>query len=310
MLVGFRGSLGANSTVAEQLWLDGSYLSATSWPGADARLQLTKIGPGTFWGLYSSMLMSTTDETGQRSVMRSSGNSERLTVEGLRDAVDTAALGSGEALTAVMRQNNGRMFRIARSILRNDAEAEDIVQDAFLKAFTELDGLREASSIGAWLAKITHNMSLSRLRQMKLHDTLVSQATSPSEHERLETASMSEDVQVSPEQFAAIGDVRRLLEQEIDKLGDGFREVFVLREVEQMSIAETSEILGIPAQTVKTRLHRAKAQLRSGLEDHLTAASLKAFPFGGRQCERTTRFVLDRLEQAVITSLDPTKTHH
>ncbi len=243
--------------------------------------------------------------------MRPDEVSTKLTVAGLEKAVDDVRLGiDNVVLTDLMRQHNQRMYRIARGILRNDAEAEDIVQDAFVKAFTDLDTLRDAASIGAWLARVTVNMSISRVRQLKLRAQPMPSGDLLEDRPDLESKAAMESDQISPEQLAAIGDVRRLLEQEIDKLSDGFREVFVLREVEQMSVVETADALGIRPETVKTRLHRAKVQLRAGLQDHVTAVSLKAFPFGGEHCDRTTKAVLFCLQKHHPTPSNTTPNSH
>ena len=167
-------------------------------------------------------------------------------------AVERAHRGEPDVLSDIMRQHNRRMFRIARSILRNDAEAEDIVQDAFVKAFTELKALRDPGSAAAWLAKITANLAISRVRQLKRRSKVVL-ADGDSEN----TPSDMETDQHTPERITAMGDVRRLLENAIDRLPDGFREVFMLRVVEHMSVEETATTLGVLAPTVKSRLHRA-----------------------------------------------------
>lgn len=205
-------------------------------------------------------------------------------------AVARAHLGEPDMLSALMRQHNRRMFRIARAILRNDAEAEDIVQDAFVKAFTELDTLRDPGSVAAWLARITANLAISRIRLLKRRGRIVL-----AEGELKDRPDYMESDQRTPERLTAISDVRRLLESAIDRLPDGFREVFMLRVVEQMSVEETASTLGILAQTVKSRLHRAKAMLRSDLEEHLTTISLTAFPFGGARCQKVTDVVLTRM---------------
>jgi RNA polymerase sigma-70 factor, ECF subfamily len=205
-------------------------------------------------------------------------------------AVARAHLGEPDMLSALMRQHNRRMFRIARAILRNDAEAEDIVQDAFVKAFTELDTLRDPGSVAAWLARITANLAISRIRLLKRRGRIVL-----AEGELKDRPDYIESDQCTPERLTAISDVRRLLESAIDRLPDGFREVFMLRVVEQMSVEETASTLGVLAQTVKSRLHRAKAMLRSDLEEHLTTISLTAFPFGGARCQKVTDVVLARM---------------
>ena len=217
-------------------------------------------------------------------------------------AVARAHLGEPDMLSALMRQHNRRMFRIARAILRNDAEAEDIVQDAFVKAFTELDTLRDPGSVAAWLARITANLAISRIRLLKRRGRIVL-----AEGELKDRPDYIESDQRTPERLTAISDVRRLLERAIDRLPDGFREVFMLRVVEQMSVEETASTLGILAQTVKSRLHRAKAMLRSDLEEHLTTISLTVFPFGGARCQKVTDVVLTRMN---LQMLDRTTILH
>ena len=218
-------------------------------------------------------------------------------------AVQQAQRGEPDVLADIMRRHNRRMFRIARGILRNDAEAEDIVQDAFVKAFTELRTLREPGSAAAWLAKITANLAISRVRQLKRRGRVVL-----ADGGLEDGPSDMETDQHTPERLTAMGDVRRLLENAIDRLPDGFREVFMLRIVEHMSVDETATTLGVLAQTVKSRLHRAKAMLRSDLEEHLTAVSLTAFPFGGARCQRVTDAVLARLN--IQTTNHTTILHH
>jgi RNA polymerase sigma-70 factor (ECF subfamily) len=222
--------------------------------------------------------------------MRSSISSVEMPGADMGLAVERAQRGEPDVLSDIMRQHNRRMFRIARAVLRNDAEAEDIVQDAFVKAFTELGSLRNSTSAAAWLARITVNLAISRVRLLKRRGRVVlADGGLEDRPDDMETD------QHTPERLTAMGDVRRLLENAIDRLPDGFREVFMLRVIEHMSVEETATTLGVLAATVKSRLHRAKAMLRSDLEDHLTAVSLTAFPFGGARCHRVTEAVLARL---------------
>jgi RNA polymerase sigma-70 factor, ECF subfamily len=224
--------------------------------------------------------------------MRSPIGSAQTAFLDVGQAVTRAHRGEPDALSTLMRHHNRRMFRIARAILRNDAEAEDIVQDAFVKAFNELDTLREPGSVAAWLARITANLAISRARLLKRRGQIVL-----ADGEMEDRADYMESDQHTPERLTALGDVRRLIENAIDRLPDGFREVFMLRVVEQMSVEETAVTLGVLSQTVKSRLHRAKNMLRSDLEEHLTAVSLNAFPFDGERCQRTTDAVLAQLNK-------------
>ena len=215
----------------------------------------------------------------------------------LADVVALTRNGAPERLTQIMQASNQRMFRIARSILRDSFEAEDIVQDAFIKAFTNADGLKDLDKVAAWLAKITVNLAKDRLRQINRRKQLINATDNPDVIPIDRDFQRDLDAQTSPERYAAMSEIRQMIEGEIDRLPDGFREVFVLREIEQMSIEETSILLSVQPATVKTRLHRAKALMRKGLEGQLNAQSLKAFPFGGVHCARTTKTVIDYLQK-------------
>ena len=237
--------------------------------------------------------------------MQSYQGSEEAIDTALHVAVDDARQGRSDQLASIMRAHNQRMYRIARSILRNDTEAEDVVQDAFVKAFIELESLRDFGNVGAWLAKITANLAISRVRQLKRREQALAADVRLDDFRMEQTRHDTGAAQLTPERLAAMADIRKLLEQEVDGLADGFREVFMLRVVEQMSVAETADILDIKPETVKTRLHRAKVVLRAGLQDYLTAVSTTAFPFGGSRCARTTAAVLARLQgQAVLPTED------
>ncbi len=224
----------------------------------------------------------------------------------LEKSVEQARRGNSRPLAELMRAHNQRLFRIARSILRNDAEAEDMVQEAFVKAFTQTHTLLDPAKIGAWLAKITVNLALDRQRAIKRQAQIIHTdlTTSDAEFEAISPIDVSD--QLTPERLASMGELRIVLENEIDQLPAGFREVFVLRVIEQMSVDDTANTLDIQPATVKTRLHRAKSLLRKGLENQFTALSLQAFPFGGTRCAKTTEAVLARLQNQLANS----NSHH
>lgn len=206
-----------------------------------------------------------------------------------------AALRRGEetAYEAVMRRYNQRLFRTARGILSDDAEAEDAVQDAYVRAFLKIGDLKNAEGLGAWLSRIAANEALARLRAAKRRP-----APATTTEQSDETLAERMDSQLpTPEQSAATAEVRELIERAIDTLPDDFRAVFMLRAVEQLDARETADCLGIKVETVKTRYHRARNILRIALSRHLTAASVKAFPFAGRRCDRTVARVLQRLRE-------------
>lgn len=206
--------------------------------------------------------------------------------------VERVLAGDCAAFEALMRRHNTRMFRIARSILRDDAEAEDAVQDAYLRAYVKLAQYERSSRFAGWLARIAVNEALARLRHRSRRAIERVEATASTESASVLPLTRQLD---TPEDRMANDELRRLLEQSIDELPDAFRTVFVLREVEQLSIHETAACLDLLPQTVKTRLHRAKRMLRDAMTRMVQAEVHEAFPFAGARCDRIVRGVLARL---------------
>jgi RNA polymerase sigma-70 factor, ECF subfamily len=200
--------------------------------------------------------------------------------------------GRPAAYAALMRRHNQRLYRLARGILRDDAEAEEAVQEGYLRAFTSLDGFKGEASVATWLARIVLNEALGRLRRRRPTVDIEALAETPADADGV--AALAPQAS-SPEQAAARRELRRAIEQAVDTLPPGFRSVFILRAVEQMSVAETALSLGIPAETVKTRLHRANKLLRRALHAQFAALLDGAFPFLGPRCDRLVATVLERL---------------
>ena len=198
-----------------------------------------------------------------------------------------------------MRRHNRRLFRLARSVLRNAAEAEDVVQETYVRAFARLDEFRGPDGFPAWLARIAYNEALGRMRGaervVSLHDYL-SDGDGDGDARRIETMTSPHP---DPERQTGYGELRRMLEDAIDALPDDFRAVFVLRAVEGMSIAETAAALAIPPETVKTRLHRARHRLQEALGARFEALMPAAFEFGGARCDRIVAAVLARIGPAL-----------
>ena len=198
------------------------------------------------------------------------------------------------ALRAIMQANNRRLYRLARGILRSDSEAEDVVQDTYVRAFTHLDGFRGESGLSTWLSRIAINEALGRLRK----------ATPQVEWSALpETMLEAQIIQFplssaagDPEKSMAQREIQRVVEHAIDELPDPFRMVFIARVMEGMNVEETAELLGVRPETVKTRLHRARTMLRENVEKKIGPVMMDAFPFAGRRCERLTEAVLKRLD--------------
>ena len=198
------------------------------------------------------------------------------------------------AIRSIMQANNRRLFRIARGILRNDGEAEDVVQETYVRAFTHLDGFRGGSSLSTWLARIAMNEALGRLRLRRPSVDVNSLAPGVLEAQIIPFphAASSED----PEKSMAQREIQQVVEHAIDELPDAFRIVLITRVIEGMNLEETAELLGLKPETVKTRLHRARAMLRDNVERKIGPVVMEAFPFAGKRCARLTDAVLKRLE--------------
>ena len=202
--------------------------------------------------------------------------------------------GDREAFRAIMQRCNQRLFRMARAVVNNDDEAEDVLQDAYLKAFAAIGRFRGEASLMTWLTTITLNEARGRLRR------------------RRPTASLDvmEEIGIrvipfpglaempDPEAEAVRSEVRRLLEQAIDTLPEDFRIVFVLREVEGCSVEETAVQLDLNPQTVRSRLFRARQALRQELVLKISSGMEGVFPFLGMRCARIADRVLERLSVA------------
>lgn len=209
------------------------------------------------------------------------------------DLVSRALARDGQAFRAIMRQNNQRLYRLARGIVRDDAEAEDVVQEAYVQAFSHLSDFRGLSSLSTWLSRITINEALGRLRKRRRAEDagLVRASAGKAEIIRFPLNQEGAD----PERTMAQRQILQLVEQATDDLPEAFRMVFVARVIEGMSVEETADLLGLQPQTVKTRLHRARALMRKELDAKIGPILLDAFPFAGRRCERLTAAVLRRL---------------
>ena len=195
------------------------------------------------------------------------------------------------AFRAIMQKHNRRLYRIARSILRNNTEAEDAVQDAYVSAFTHLASYRGESTLATWLSRIVMNEALGRLRRRRPTVDLAALERSEAEIIQFPLSTPSDD----PERTMAQRQILQLVEQATDNLPEVFRLVFVTRVIEGMSVEETSELLGIKPETVKTRLHRARQLVRDQLDKQIGPVLMHAFPFAGRRCERMTEAVMIRL---------------
>ena len=231
-------------------------------------------------------------------------NSPRIAVPAGLEKADDAKLvsfarqGVAAAFRTIMERNNRRLFRVARGVLKNDADAEDVVQETYLRAFASLDSYAGTAALSTWLTSIALNEALGRLRRRRTMinlDEITGTVDGGERAGRVIPFPLAQPTTSDPEHAAARAEIQHLLERAIDDLPDSFRMTFILRFVEQMSVEETAACLGVPEDTVKTRVHRAKRRLRQALGEQLASTLVDTFPFAGARCARISDTVLRRL---------------
>ena len=200
--------------------------------------------------------------------------------------------GDPNAFRSIMQKYNRRLFRIARSILRDDSEVEDVLQDSYVRAFTHLRDFRGDAALATWLSRIVMNEALGRLR--KPRESSVSLDALPGSAADIIVFPLNAG-QNDPERTVAQHEILRFVERAIDNLPPAFRAVLIARLVEGMSIEETADLLSIRPERVKTRLFRARELLREQIDRQIDPVLFDAFPFAGRRCERVIELVMRRL---------------
>jgi RNA polymerase sigma-70 factor (ECF subfamily) len=218
-------------------------------------------------------------------------------------AVETASdaelvrlvLGKDEAATrALMQRYNRRLYRVARGVVRDDSEAEDVLQEAYLRAFSGLADFRGESSLSTWLTRIVLNQALQRLRRRT--DVPVSDIDQAAERRGAEVIPFpASQSTIDPERAMAQQQLCQLVERAIDELPCEFRTVLMARVIEGMSVEETAAAFDLQPETVKTRLHRARRLLKQALAEHIGPHFGDLFPFAGQRCDRITNAVIERL---------------
>lgn len=209
------------------------------------------------------------------------------------ELVSRAANGDQMAFEAIMRRHNRLLFRTARSFLKNDAEAEDALQEAYLRVWGALSRFRSDSKLSTWLVRIVVNEALGRLRRTSAQIIPLDAAMQSFDPEV--RASLTENPSQQPEVSAMRTELRKLMEAHIDRLPDLYRTVFVLRAVEELSVEEASLALEIPEATIRTRYFRARSLLRESLNSDIDITLADAFSFDGKRCDRIVASVLAKI---------------
>jgi RNA polymerase sigma-70 factor, ECF subfamily len=205
------------------------------------------------------------------------------------------ASGDKDAFELLMRRHNQILYRTARSILKDDAEAEDAVQEAWLLAYRAIGNFRGDAKLSTWLVRIVVNEAISRRRKRSRGAEVIQLNGETQEDREAVEENVNQTLPEQPEHAARRAQTRRLLEAKIDELPDAFRTVFVLRALEELSVEEAAVALGIPEATVRSRFFRARGLLREALSKEIDLAYGDAFAFAGARCDRIVAGVLAKL---------------
>jgi len=231
----------------------------------------------------------------QASAILQLANSAELTDE---EVVTRVLNGETALFEILMRRYNQRLYRVARSILRDDGEAEDVMQDAYVRAYQHLGQFAGRAKFSTWLTRIAVHEALARAHRGKRYDAL--EGLSAVQGEAMKFASAAP----SPEQEVATAQSHAILEEAILSLPESYRTVLMMRDIEELTTAEAAESLDITEQNVKVRLHRARALLRRELYTRAGVSSADAFAFMGVRCDRVVKNVFARLAMIQV-AVDP-----
>ena len=208
--------------------------------------------------------------------------------------------GDKGAFELLMRRHNQILYRAARSILKDDAEAEDAVQEAWLLAYRAIGNFRGDAKLSTWLVRIVVNEAIARRRKRNRGAEVIQLSGETQEDREAVEENVNQTLPEQPEHAARRAQTRRLLEAKIDELPDAFRTVFVLRALEELSVEESAVALGIPEATVRSRFFRARALLREALSKEIDLAYGDAFAFAGARCDRIVAGVMAKLDENEI----------
>ncbi|MEX3759470.1 RNA polymerase sigma factor [Paraburkholderia phenoliruptrix] len=209
--------------------------------------------------------------------------------------VQRIVAGDRAAFEPLMRRHNRRLYRLARATLRDDAEAEDALQDAYLHAYRSLGQFRGDAALSTWLSRLVLNECYGRMRRHARRENVVPMVSSNTADIDIEAMHPSDSE--PPDSAVARAEMRALIERKLDELPESFRTVFILRTVEELSVEETAQCLDIAEATVRSRHFRARSLLREALARDIDLASSEIFGFAGARCDRIVANVMARIDK-------------
>jgi RNA polymerase sigma-70 factor (ECF subfamily) len=219
------------------------------------------------------------------------------------EVVTRVLAGETGMFEVVMRRHNQRLYSVARAILRNDGEAEDVMQDAYVRAYEHLNQFAGRAKFSTWLTRIAVHEPLARQPRGSRY-----QEIEPMSEREADPMDRFASLTPNPEQQASNSEIRRLLEEAVDNLPDSYRTVFMLRDIEEMSTTDAADVLEITEENVKVRLHRARALLRKSLYARAGMQKNEAFNFHAIRCDRVVKNVFERIQKLIAKTEDPAVT--
>jgi len=213
------------------------------------------------------------------------------------EVVERVRAGDRALFEILMRRHNVRLYRAVRAVLKNEHDVEDVMQQAYVNAFTHLHQFEERSQFSTWLIRIGLNEAFARRRKVQAAESREERGSHVSD-DRREVMDAVASMQPDPERQAYARELHRVLEDAVDALPDTYRTVFMLRDVEGLSTSETGEGLGLGEEAVKTRLHRARAMIRRAVTARIGSVATGAFQFHAPRCDRVVAAVLARIDRS------------
>jgi len=205
--------------------------------------------------------------------------------------------GDSALFEILMRRHNQRVYRVVRAVLKDEADVEDVMQQAYINAFTHLHQFEDRSQFSTWLIRIALHEAFGRRRKMQRAETTTARNRSGVDDDRGEFMETLTSPEADPERRAYAQELHRVLEAAVDTLPEGYRTVFMLRDIEGLSTSETGQGLGLGDEAVKTRLHRARVMIRRAVTARIGEVAPGAFQFHAPRCDRVVSAVLAHISQ-------------